>query len=414
MSTVADLHLHSKYSRAVSKDMTAQVMSQWAKRKGIDLLSAADFTHPFWFTELKQTLKDLGNGFFRHKDDTSSKPSQFLLSTEVSCIYTHNGKTRRTHLLLFAPSLEAAEKITRELTKRGANLLADGRPILGLSAHNVTEMMLHSDPLSFVIPAHIWTPWFSVYGSESGYDSLAECFSDLLQYIPAVETGLSSDPQMNWRVQELDNKAIVSFSDAHSPSKLGREVTILNDIDSYEDLLQALRAQRIEKTIEFFPEEGKYHYTGHRNCNIKQTPQETKVSGETCPVCGKRLTVGVMHRVEALANRPETYKAKRPPYVKLVPLLEILAEVHGVGVDSKRVKEEYIRVTNTLGSEFEILLKASITDISKRGSERLAEAVDRVRTGNIVIDPGYDGVFGHVSIWSESESSKPSDQMALF
>jgi uncharacterized protein (TIGR00375 family) len=396
---VADLHLHSSYARATSKDLNYDTLVSWAKIKGINLLSSADFTHPIWVQETLKKLKDDDNGLFSYKG------LNFILGAEVSCIFSQGGKLRRVHLLLYVPTLKALEKVNQELGKRG-KLGSDGRPILGLSAKSVLEILLSADPDSVMIPAHAWTPWFGVLGQNGGFDSLQECFGDLTKYIYAIETGLSSDPEMNWRIKELDERAIVSFSDAHSAPKMGRELTIFNTELSYQGFLQALKKQKISETIEFFPEEGKYHYNGHRNCNFKETPSETIKRSLLCPNCNKPLTIGVMHRIETLAekDRPENYKnLTRPQFSKLVPLQEIIAEAKGLPVTSKRVKEDYFDLVKRFGSELDILTKIPTVEI---GNERLALALEKVRTGDIYIDPGYDGVYGEVHIWKEERKNK--------
>jgi uncharacterized protein (TIGR00375 family) len=446
MKFVADLHLHSKYSRAVSQNMTLPNMAHWAKMKGISVLATGDFTHPFWFERLKSELVPEGNGLYKLKEeilptksegfiDVKREPVHFLLSCEISSIYSQGGQTRRVHNLFFFPGLESVEKFNNELLRRGTNLRADGRPIVGISSRDLAEIALSCDESSLIVPAHAWTPWFSVFGSFSGFDSIEECFGDLSQKIYAIETGLSSDPAMNWRIGELDKRAVLSFSDAHSLEKMGREATVFEADDvSYQSIYDAVAGRpgaKIAFTIEFYPEEGKYHYTGHRDCNFSQSPEESRKNGDVCPVCHRPLTVGVMHRVEELATREESLElrelddakwifdpsGRRPYYVSLVPLGEILAEVFGVGVGTKKVVESYITLINSLGSEFSVLLKANLSEISKLSSERVAEAIGKVRNRNIVVEPGYDGKFGVVKIWHElqGESVQVEDsQLNLF
>jgi len=410
MKIVADLHLHSSYSRATSKELNFDTLTLWAKKKGINLLSSADFTHPAWFKETKDKLKDSGNGFFTYNG------LNFMLGAEVSCIFSQGGKLRRIHLLLFAPSIKAVEKINTELGKRG-KLAADGRPILGLSARTVLEIILEADSNSIMIPAHAWTPWFGVFGQNGGFDSLKECFGDLEDYIYAIETGLSSDPEMNWRVKELDNRSIVSFSDAHSAPKMGRELTIFETDLTYESLLLALKKQKIHSTIEFFPEEGKYHYNGHRSCNFKETPEQTFGRGMLCPVCKRPLTIGVMHRVAQLAeaDRPEGFVAEnRPRFKKLVPLLEIIAEANNVPVTSSKVKITFEHLVSNIGNELEILTNIDHQEVAKTAqNDLLGEALRRMREGNIFIDPGYDGVYGKVHIWPPKENEKIPEKLAV-
>jgi len=414
MKLIADLHLHSKYSRATSKEMNLEVMSLWSKFKGIDILGTGDFTHPLWFGELEQKLEEQEKGFFKLK--SGKENVYFLLTSEISCIYSKGGRLRKIHLVLIAPSLEVVRKINNTLAGRG-NLFSDGRPILGMDAKELCKIVLDISSEVIIVPAHVWTPWFSLFGANSGFDSVEECFEEITPNIFAIETGLSSDPQMNWRLFELDKMAIISNSDAHSPSKLGREATVFDIEPNFDSLRAALKnpkeGNEILYTIEFYPEEGKYHYTGHRNCNVIQSPEETIKNGATCPNCGKKLTVGVMHRVQELANRPEDYKdTKRPPFKSLVPFLEIIAESQGVLVGSKKVQSEYLNLVGRFKGEFNILLDEPIENIAKE-NEKVAEGIKRMREGNINISPGFDGVFGTVKIWQETEQLKRK-QSSLF
>lgn len=416
MEIIADLHLHSRFSRAVSQQMVLPEIAKWAARKGINLVGTSDWTHPLWFRELKEKLEEVKEGIYQLKDKSSQV--FFLLSTEISSIYSQGGQSHRIHNLIFAPNLAVVEEINNKLRSYGVNLLSDGRPITGLSSQQICELVFSIDKNCLVIPAHAWTPWYSLYGSNSGFDSLKECFGEFTEQIKAIETGLSSNPAMNWRIAELDGRSIVSFSDAHSPQKLGREATIF-DLEvnfNYQQFKEAVVSEKIVSTIEFYPEEGKYHWTGHRVCQVKQSPEQTKKLGSICPVCGRKLTIGVMHRVEQLATRPADFQPeKRPSYKMLVPLMEILAEVKNSGVSSQNVQDEYLRLTTEFGSEFNFLLKTSLEEIKKAGGERLAEGIDKVRKGDIFIDPGYDGVFGAVKIWSvEEEKSEAKEQMSLF
>jgi uncharacterized protein (TIGR00375 family) len=446
MQVITDLQLHSRFSRAVSPKMTIPTISEWADKKGIGLVATGDWTHPIWFRELKATLVEAGEGIYRLAKASKDSP-RFLLSTEISSIYSKGGKTRRVHTLVFAPSLEIVEKINSELTTRGANLLSDGRPIVGLSAKNVAEVVLGVDERCLIIPAHAWTPHFSLYGSLSGFDSIEECFEELSGSIFAIETGLSSDPAMNWRIGELTNRRIVSFSDAHSAPKLGREATVfeLPEI-SYENIRKAITGKsnlkhpsetiptstiqpHISFTIEFYPEEGKYHYTGHRKCKVVYSPNEARKKGIICPVCSRPLTVGVMSRVESLATQEAEIKSwkdkagvrwigdkegKRPPYLMVVPLLEILAEALASSVGSQKVLAVYEQLIASVGSEFEVLLTSEISNIKRLAGEAVGDGVARVRAGDIVIEPGYDGVFGKVKIWKEELSEEAIDQGSLF
>lgn len=418
MEIIADLHLHSKYSRAVSQQMVIPEIAKWAKKKGIDLVGTADWTHPLWLRELKGNLVEAGEEVFASRTDPQGP--KFILSTEISSIYSQDGKGHRIHNLILAPSFAVVEKINTALRNRGANLMSDGRPIIGLSARDLAELVLEVDKDCLIVPCHAWTPFFSLYGSQSGFDSIDECFGDMAKYIFAIETGLSSSPAMNWRIVELDNRSILSFSDAHSGAKLGREATVFELPDgkqpSYSVVKKSIVKQRITKTIEFYPEEGKYHYTGHRNCNVRHSPEDTKKLGRTCPVCGRPLTVGVMHRVEELATRPSDYHPEnRPTFQMLVPLMEILSESLKTGVSTQKVINEYNRLTDIFGSEFAVLFKTPIEEIAKISGERIAEGVKKVKDGKIVVEPGYDGVFGTVKIWPESAdvSKELEKQMSL-
>lgn len=453
MQVVADLHLHSKYSRAVSQNMTLPTMVQFAKQKGLDLLTTGDWTHPLWLREIKNQLQEVDQGIYSLKmDDGGSKVDEkdpkFILSVEVSSIYSQGGKVRRIHCLLFASSIETAEKMNQELIKRGANLTSDGRPIVGLTPANLLEMLMGIDKRSFLIPCHVWTPWFSLYGSMSGFDSIEECFGDYSKYIYGIETGLSSDPAMNWRIKELETRSILSFSDSHSPMKMGRESTVFvrkdgnpksqipNPKFSFDDIRLAIMQDpkakfKIGYTTEFYPEEGKYHYTGHRNCKVVYSPEDTKKKGTTCPVCNRNLTVGVMERVEFLASSAENISSKpgksgiawitdptknHPPFAKLVPLNEIIAEVLSSTPASMKVKSMFDNLTERFGSEFDVLLKTPIDEIAKIAGEKVAEAVLKVRKGSIFISPGYDGEYGIVKIetaQSSSEKQKTAEQASL-
>lgn len=419
MKYVADLHLHSKYSRAVSPQMTLPVMADFAVKKGINILTTGDFTHPLWFREISTQLEESGEGVYQVKGNNKLT---YILTVEVSSIYSQGGKTRRIHSLIFTPNIETAGKINQELMRRGANLSSDGRPIIGLSAKQLLQLILEVDERCFLIPCHVWTPWFSLYGSMSGFDSIEECFEDLSDHIYGIETGLSSDPLMNWRIEELKSRSILSFSDSHSPMKMGREATIfdLSEV-SFSAIREAISnpflgkktSNRISATFEFYPEEGKYHFTGHRNCKVIQSPQDSRRDGIICPVCKRPLTVGVMHRVEDLATLPEKFgtmiddfgvhwitdpEKKHPPFVKLVPLNEIIAEVSGLPTTSVKVKEMFDKMCEELGSEISILLKTKISDIERIAGPKISQGVEKVRSGDIEIKPGFDGEYGIVKI----------------
>jgi uncharacterized protein (TIGR00375 family) len=423
MRFIADLHIHSKYSRATSRDMSPQGIWKWAQLKGIKVIGTGDFTHPKWLKELMDSTEPVGNGLFVLKDEfmTDSIPELcrtevfFLLSAEISCIYSKNGKTRKIHLVVFVPDFTDAARVNTALSKIG-NLHADGRPILGLDAKELLRIIIESAPDAMLVPAHAWTPHFSVFGAGSGFDSLEECFEELTSHIYAIETGLSSNPPMNWRLSALDNITLISNSDAHSPGKIGREANIFDTEISYEAITKAIRTREgFIGTIEFFPEEGKYHYDGHRTCAVSLSPKETIKHNNLCPVCGKKVTVGVMHRVEKLADREEGYKPSgAPSFISIIPLPEIIAETFKIGVNSKKVNEEYFKLLERLGNEFTILMDTSLSDIEKAGPPLLREAIARMRAGNVHIAPGYDGEYGKIRIFEEIERKEIKGQTMLF
>lgn len=406
---IADLHIHSRYSRATSKEMMIPKIAEYAKLKGIDMVATGDFTHPQWLKELKANLRESGKGVYEY-DST-----KFVLNVEVNNIYTKKGKLRRLHNLIFAPDFTTVEKINAYLTRYG-KLASDGRPILSLDTYEMFKALLDISSDIFLIPAHIWTPWFALFGSNSGFDSIEECFGDLKDKFFAVETGLSSDPGMNWRLSVLDNYTLISNSDAHSPSRLGREVNVFKEDLDYFQLRDVLKNKDKDKflyTIEFHPEEGKYHYDGHRKCDVRLSPKESRFNNNLCPVCSRSLTIGVLHRIESLSDRDEGFVPKDSiPYKKMIPLEEIIAEAKGCGRDTVGVKNEYRRLCNIFGSEFEILLNTPVHDLKSNTDERIAIAVDRVRRGDLIIKPGYDGEFGTVKIFEE-EKPKES-QLGLF
>jgi uncharacterized protein (TIGR00375 family) len=433
MRYIADIQIHSKYSRATSKDMEVVALDGAAKKKGIFVMGTGDFTHPDWFGELKKKLVPAPEkGLFLAAEN--SQGTRFMLTAEISSIYSKGGKVRRVHNLIFAPSFEVVEQINTQLSWVG-NLRSDGRPILGLDSKELMKIVLNISQQAYVIPAHIWTPWFSVFGSMSGFDSLEECFEEYADKIIAVETGLSSDPAMNWRLSQLDKVALISNSDSHSLPKIGREANAFEGEEiSYDLIFDAIKQAspnvlnskdpgsadeklKLDFTIEFFPEEGKYHYDGHRAHKVIYSPKETKEKNKICHVCGKAVTVGVMSRVEELADRPEGYKPEKfIPYKSLVPLEEIIAEALGQRPRTKAVIRHYESLVTKLNSEFEILLDAEIDDIEKAGTPEIAEGVKRVRAGKLKIEPGYDGEYGKISIFDEGEKSKLKDskQKSLF
>ena len=411
MKMIADLHIHSRFSMATSKEGTPENLDFWARKKGISLIGTGDFTHPVWREELKERLVSEGNGLYRLRDAYVKEESRkfpgegrrFVVSGEISSIYKKNGKTRKVHNVILLPSLEAADAMAQRLEKIG-NIHSDGRPILGLDSHDLLEMMLDVCPEGILIPAHIWTPHFSVLGAKSGFDSVEECFEELAPYIHALETGLSSDPAMNWRISKLDRYQLVSNSDAHSPSKLGREANLL-DIDcSYEGLYRAIQTgEGLEGTVEFFPEEGKYHFDGHRKCGVSLSPVEAERLGGICPVCGKKLTMGVDHRVEQLADRAEGFvKKDGKKYESLIPLPEVISACMGYSTASKKVQGCFEQMIQTLGTEFDILRNVPSEDIKSCAGERIAEGIENVRTGNVKRIPGYDGEYGKIELFDEN------------
>ncbi|MDO8470471.1 MAG: endonuclease Q family protein [bacterium] len=414
MKFIGDFHIHSKYARATSQDMNLENLAIWAKKKGIQVMSTGDFTHPAWFQELRSKLEPSAPGLFKLKNNTSG--TSFILTTEISCIYSKNGKVRKVHLLVFAPSLEAVKKINDRLALRG-NLAADGRPIIGIDAIDVVKIALDASPECMVIPAHAWTPWFAVFGSKSGFDSLEECFDDYAKYIYAVETGLSSDPAMNWRFSKLDNVALISNSDSHSLQKIGREANVFDTEVSYQGIADAIKTRDPKKflfTVEFFPEEGKYHYDGHRLCHVSLAPAQSKERNGICPKCGKPLTIGVLNRVEELADRPEGFvPPNNIPFKSLVPLDEIIGEALHVGVHSKQVLKEYEGLLGKIGSEFKILLDTSLSDLQEATLPEIAHAISCVREGKIRIEPGYDGEYGKIALPSAEKEAPFTPQRNL-
>lgn len=411
MKMIGDLHIHSRFSMATSKEGTPENLDFWARKKGISLIGTGDFTHPVWREELRDRLIPEGNGLYRIKEEYVKEESRkftgqgtrFVVSGEISSIYKKNGKTRKVHNVILLPSLEAADTMAQCLEKIG-NIHSDGRPILGLDSHDLLEMMLDVCPEGILIPAHIWTPHFSVLGAKSGFDSVEECFEELTPYVHALETGLSSDPAMNWRISKLDRYQLVSNSDAHSPAKLGREANFL-DIDcSYEGLYHAIQTgEGMEGTIEFFPEEGKYHFDGHRKCGVSLSPVEAERLGGICPVCGKKLTMGVDHRVEQLADREEGFvKEDGKKYESLVPLPEVISACMGYSTASKKVQGCFEQMLQTLGTEFDILRNVPAEDIKSCAGERIAEGIENVRTGNVKRIPGYDGEYGKIQLFDEN------------
>jgi len=404
--------------------MDLEALDRWAKIKGIIVLGTGDFTHPEWFRNLEEKLEPAEPGLFCLKAGPKvaggSSNIRFILTAEISCIYSKKGKVRKIHTLVFAPSFEAVEKINTFLGWTG-NLKSDGRPILGMDAKELAKIVLDSSPECLVIPAHAWTPWFSIFGSKSGFDSIEECFEDFSKYIFAIETGLSSDPAMNWRLSALDKITLISNSDSHSPGKIGREANIFQSNNlSYQSIAGALKKENVKdskmiSTIEFFPEEGKYHFDGHRLCEVSLSPKESKKYNNICPKCGKPLTIGVLNRVEELADRPEGFILESAPtYKNLIPLDEIIADALRSTVVSKRVAEEYKNLIKKVGNEFNAILRASRSDLEMATLPEIAEGIMRVREGRVNIAPGYDGTYGKISIFGKEETKTKINQKTLF
>ncbi len=442
MRVISDIHIHSKYSRACSRDLIPENLDKWGRIKGVNLLGTGDFTHPGWRAELREKLEEAEQGFFKLRSPSSSPSHQgrgikvgqgegintnfpplegegeggvrFILSSEVACIYSQGEKKmRRVHYVLLLPSFAAVEKFTNSLEKRGAKLGSDGRPILGMNSVEILKYLLDADETALMIPAHAWTPYFGIFGSKSGFDSIEECFGDMTKYIYAFETGLSSDPAMNWRVSITDRFSIVSASDAHSLPRIGREATVMEipeDALSYAEYFRILKEKdrtRLKYTIEYFPEEGKYHLDGHGPCKIFYTPDQTRRAGGRCPVCGRGLVVGVVSRVSDLADRPEGFVPKNfIPQKHLVPLEEVLADCFEVGSKSKKIQDIYWKLIRRAGSEFAVILDLPIEDLKTVAGELVAEAVKRVREERVIKTPGYDGVYGIIKVFEEGERGK--------
>lgn len=427
MEHIVDLHIHSHYSRATSRNSDLEGLYYWGKTKGITIIGTGDFTHPLWFAQLREKLMPAEAGLFMLKDDIAREidktlpatvrgnPLRFVPTAEISTIYSKGGKVRKLHQLVIVPSFKAVSEINARLERIG-NLKADGRPILGLDSKELLRLSLEAEPETLFIPAHIWTPWFGLFGSKSGFDSIAEAYDELAPFIRAIETGLSSDPLMNWRVAGLDGVAITSNSDAHSPQKLGREATVVHSAMGFDAIMGAYKTndERLRGTIEFFPEEGKYHADGHRACNTKFTPEQTREHAGICPACHKPLVVGVEYRVGELASRTASEVVARKQVEYIIPLAEILAELHGVRTTtSKAVVGEYEKLIANLGSEFAILRSLPIEKIAAQ-SPQLAVAIQRLRAGEVYREPGFDGIYGVIKVFKDSdERLRTFDQLAL-
>ena len=420
---IGDLHIHSRYSRATSKDCTPEHLDLWARKKGIHIVGTGDFTHPAWREELEEKLEPAEDGLYVLKDEYRIKDEEtpgevvprFVITGEISSIYKKNGKVRKVHSLILLPGLEDAERISAKLEQIG-NIHSDGRPILGVDCHDLLEIILELSPQAVYVPAHIWTPHFSLFGAFSGFDTVEECFEDLTPYIHAMETGLSSDPPMNWRVSALDRYQLISNSDAHSPAKLGREANLFDIPLSYEGLSRAIQTgEGLYGTIEFFPEEGKYHMDGHRKCNLCLTPSDTLKYNGICPVCGRKITIGVSHRVEELSDREEGYiRENAKPFESLVPLPEVIGASSGHSAASVKVQREYQKMLSELGPEFEILRNLPLEDIRRVSGTRVAEGIGRLRRGQVERIPGFDGEYGVIKLFSAEELNNTEGQMSFF
>lgn len=412
---IADFHIHSKYSRATARNMDLENLDKWAKIKGIKVLGTGDFTHPEWFKNLKQELEPAEAGLFKLKKGKSE--TRFILTSEISCIYKKKDRVRKIHVIIFAPSFEVVEKINNRLNLIG-NIKSDGRPILGLDVKELLKIVLEASEDCLFVPAHCMTPWFAIFGSKSGFDSIEECFDDYSKYIYALETGLSADPAMLWRVPDGRRVALISNSDAHSPQKTGREANVFDTEMSYQAIMEAIKNKDPKKflyTVEFYPEEGKYHFDGHRICNVRLSPQETKKYNGICPVCGKPLTIGVLNRIEDIADKEEGYSPEGAiPFKSLAPLEEIIADVLNKGTGTNQVEKEYNNLIEKLDSEFNVLLFASKEKLADVTLPEIAEGIIRVREGKVFKEPGYDGVYGKVRIFSEGEEKKLIKQKTLF
>lgn len=418
---IVDLHIHSHYSRATSPEMNIGALYRWGKIKGINIIGTGDFTHPAWFAEVSEKLELTDGGLYKLKDKFVKEEEKqipqscrdniirFIPTVEISNIYSRHDKVRKLHNVIVVPTLKVAAKINAQLDKIG-NITHDGRPILGMDSYDLLKMTLNSDPDSLFIPAHIWTPWFAMFGSKSGFDSIGEAFGDLAGEIKAVETGLSSDPFMNWRLSQLDGLTLVSHSDAHSPRNLGREANMINAQLDYLDIINAIKTNddRFVGTIEFYPQEGKYHFDGHRTCQIQLSPQESLKLNGICPKCAKPLTLGVDYRVNSLADRAQNYRPKKHKKVEyIIPLTEMIKEIEGVkSVTSKAVTLKYQQLIDRFGNEFDLLRNISSEEVGNNGFTKYARALEKMRQGDIYINPGYDGVFGVAQVFKDGELNK--------
>lgn len=419
MRQILDLHIHSRYSRACSRDLILANIDKTCRIKGVDIIATGDFTYPDWFLSIKDELEEIGSSGLYKLKSAKDNSVKFILATELALIYKDKDRARRIHIILHAPSIKAVAELNKYLDKH-YNIRSDGRPILGMSSPELVKLCLAIDPKFLIYPAHIWTPWFSVFGSKSGFDSMEECFHEQTENIYAYETGLSSDPEMNWRLSALDNLTLLSNSDAHSLQNIAREANVfeLSADPTYDEIYEAIKNKDLNKlkyTIEFYPEEGMYHYDGHRLCGISFTPAETKKHKGICSVCKKPLVIGVLNRVSELADRKAGFIPNNfPGYKKLVELDKIIAEVYGLkSRNSKKVKAEYDRLIKNLKNEMNILLDAPLDAISSLAGAEIAEGIKRVREGNLYIEPGFDGQYGVVKIFNDQEKEKNKQQKLL-
>ncbi len=418
MRYIVDWHIHSRYSRACSKQLELPVIDEWCERKGIDVVATGDWTHPEWFEHIKNTLEEKRQGIYQLK---GGGKREFMLVQELSQIYKKGDKTRRVHNLVFSPSIETCEKVIAEFERRGFNLKADGRPILGIDSEDLYKLLKEIDEKIIIIPAHAWTPWYAIFGSKSGFDSIEECFGEMSQYIYAIETGLSSDPKMNWQLSSLDDVLLVSNSDAHSPRNLGREANVFefDEPPTYNEFVRVLKEKDTSKfkyTIEFYPEEGKYHFDGCSDCKFSCDPKESVSHQLKCPNCSRLLTLGVHHRVEQLSDRDsDSVSSRKVPFKSIVPLAEIIAESFGLKSSTgKKVVSEYMSLTSSVANEFTLLLDTDLKDIASAVSEQaIVEGIRRMREGELTIEPGYDGLYGRVSIFGNDGPCKPKQSSLL-
>lgn len=407
---VADFHLHSKYSRATSSALDADELAKWAKIKGVGLMGTGDCTHPLWLQELKDQLQPTTHGLFTYQGVS------FMLTTEVNTLFYKHGRAKNVHQVLMLPSFESCDRINEELAHFG-DLAADGRPLLQMEAWRLADVVLGLEPRALIVPAHAWTPHFAIFGSNSGFDSVEDCFEHRTKDIHVLETGLSSDPAMNWRLSRLDRYTLISNSDAHSARRIGREANVFDCALDYDVIATALKTKdrsKFLRTLEFFPEEGKYHYDGHRKCHVRLSPAEAKAQGLKCPKCGRQVTVGVLHRVDTLADRPEGFEpANAIPFKPMIPLDEIIADALEVGRETVGVEREYMNLTHKLGTELDILFKLPEETLRQQAPAKIADGIIRVRNRQVHIEPGYDGEYGHVSVFMGEEPSGEK-QMTLF